>query len=319
MGEDIMKYYIGVDLGGTNIAAGVVSEQGELIHKASVPTESHRGHEAVVADLAKLCKQVIADSDVDPETVTSIGIGLPGLFDKDSGVFIYAPNLPIRQVPIRSMLQETFPLPVYLENDANAAAMGESVAGAAKDVAHSITVTLGTGVGGGIIVDNKILHGAFGGAGEIGHMAINLGGELCGCGRRGCWEAYASASALVKQAQIAAIENPESLLAKDVNGINGKMIFEAIEQGDETAKQVLDTYLSYVAIGLTNLIDVLQPAKIVIGGGLSAQGEKILAPIRKLIEERAFSGAYQTKLVTATLGNDAGIIGAAMVGMEHQT
>jgi len=314
MGGNIMKHYIGVDLGGTNIAAGVVSEKGELIHKDSVPTESHRGHEAVIADLTALCKQVIVDSGVDPDSLVSIGIGVPGLFDKDSGVFIYAPNLPIRQVPIRSMLQETFPLPVYLENDANAAAMGESVAGAAKDVAHSVTVTLGTGVGGGIIIDNKILHGAFGGAGEIGHMAINLGGALCGCGRRGCWEAYASASAFVGQAKAAAIDHPESLLARDLNSIDGKMIFEAIEQGDETAKQVLDTYLSYVAIGITTLIDVLQPAKIVIGGGLSAQGEKILAPIRKLVEERAFSGAYQTKLVTAILGNDAGIIGAAMVG-----
>jgi len=310
-----MKYYIGADLGGTNIAAGVVSEEGALIHKDSVPTGSHRGHEAVIADLATLCKQVMADSGIDKESVVSIGIGVPGLYDKEAGVSIYAANLGFKQVPIRHMLQETLHLPVYLENDANAAAMGESVSGAAKDVGHSVTVTLGTGIGGGIIVDNRILHGAFGGAGEIGHMVIILDGELCTCGRKGCWEAYASASAFVRQAKIAATHNPKSLLAKDVDGINGKVIFEAIELGDETAQDVLDTYLGYVAIGVTNLIDVLQPAKIVVGGGLSAQGEKILAPIRKLVEERAFSGTCPTELVIATLGNDAGIIGAAMVGM----
>jgi len=314
-----MKYYIGVDLGGTSVKAGVVSERGKLIHKDSMPTGSHKGQDAMIADIVELCQKVAADSGIGAAFISSIGIGVPGLYDKEQGVIIYLTNLDVRQVPIRSIIQKTFDVPVYLENDANAAAMGESVAGAAKEAKSSVTVTLGTGVGGGIIIDNKILNGAFGGAGEIGHMAITIGGERCNCGRFGCWEAYASAAALIRQAKAAATAHPESRLAQnvgnDLSRVTGKAVFDAVDQGDETAIRVLETYLRYVAVGITSLIAILEPEMIVIGGGLSAQGDKLLAPITKMVEEEVFGGIRRTKIAAATLENDAGIIGAAMLGM----
>jgi len=309
-----MKYYIGVDLGGTSVKAGVVSERGKLIHKDSMPTGNHKGQDAMIADIVALCQKVAADSGIGAAFISSIGIGVPGLYDKEQGVIVYLPNLDIRQAPIRDIIQNTFDVPVYLENDANAAAMGESVAGAAKEARSSVTVTLGTGVGGGIIIDNKILNGAFGGAGEIGHMAITMDGERCNCGRHGCWEAYASASALVRQAKAAVTAHPESRLAQNAQ-ITGKAVFDAADLGDETAIRVLETYLRYVAFGITSLIAILEPEMIVIGGGLSAQGDKLLAPITKMVEAEVFGGVRRTKIAAATLGNDAGIIGAAMLGM----
>ena len=218
-------------------------------------------------------------------------------------------------MPLRAKIQGEINLPVYLENDANCAALGEHMVGAAKGSDSSITVTLGTGIGGGIILGGKIISGAYGDAGEIGHMVISPNGEPCTCGTHGCWEAYASATALIRQAKIASIYAPESQIVKEVDNdlrlITGKTVFDAADLGDETAKSVIQQYLFYVSIGLANLVNILQPETIAMGGGICAQGEKILRPIGEMTESMVFGRNLKTKLVTAALGNDAGIIGAA--------
>jgi len=319
-GGAILKYYLGIDLGGTNVAIGVVSEDGRLLHKDSVPTASHRGYTHVAADMIALCKQVVADSGLTMADIASVGIGSPGHGDSATGVIVYASNLGFSDVPICALLSEGLSIPAYLNNDANCAALGESISGAAKDTPSSVTITLGTGVGGGIIIDGKIMSGAFGGGGEVGHMCISFDGEACPCGGRGCWEAYASATGLIRQAKMAMVRHPESLLATearhDLSLVNGKFVFDVADMGDQVAQDVIEQYLRYVAVGLSNVIDILQPDTIVVGGGISAQGDRILRPIAAFVREMVF-GALSTKLVTATLGNDAGIIGAAMFGMDR--
>ena len=319
-----MNYYVGVDLGGTNIAAGIVMADGTLVHKDSVPTQSGKGYQSVIADMAALCGKVITESGVDPACVKGIGIGSPGLCDDVNGTIAASYNLQFGEtVPIRALIQEKIDLPVYLDNDANCAALGESVAGAAKGSGLSVTVTLGTGVGGGIVMDGKVVNGAFGGGGEIGHISLIYGGALCTCGRHGCWEAYASATALIRQAATAMIYHPESQLTararSDISRVTGKLVFDAADAGDETARAVVAQYLRYVAAGLVNLINALQPDTIVLGGGISAQGDRILKPITETVAQEVFGGVLQTKLVIATLGNDAGIVGAALLaaGGKH--
>ena len=317
-----MKHYIGVDLGGTNIAAGVVTVEGALIHKDSVPTLSARGYESVISDMVALCRNVIIDSGVDPASVAGIGIGSPGLCNEENGIIEFAGNLHFRDVPIRALVQQEMDLPVYLANDANCAALGESTAGAAHGSKISVTITLGTGVGSGIVIDKKIISGAFGGGGEIGHTLLVYGGELCTCGRLGCWEAYASATALIHQASVAVEQYPESYLAALVEGdtsrITGKVVFDAADGGDQVAEAVIAQYLRYVAAGVVNVINALQPDTIVLGGGICAQGDRILIPLREMVAAEVFGGVLKTKMVIATLGNDAGIIGAAMLALEEK-
>ena len=315
-----MKRYLGIDLGGTNIAAGLVTEDGDLLYKASVPTRSQMGHKQVIADMIALCRQVMAESGASPDGIASIGIGAPGHIDRARGVVVFAGNLGFAQVPVCGPISQALGLPTYIENDANCAALAESFVGAARGAKDSITVTLGTGIGGGILIGGKINTGAYGGGGEIGHIIICMDGELCTCGCRGCWEAYASATALIRQAKAAAAQSPQSLLVKNAAGdlasITGKAVFDAAEQGDETARAVITAYLRYVAVGLANLIDTLEPETIALGGGICAQGERILGPIRAMLEQLVFGGVLKTNIVVAALGNDAGIIGAAMLGED---
>ena len=307
-----MKQYLGIDLGGTNIAVGLVTEDGTLGYKDSVPTGSERGVPAVLQTMIDLCQKVLADSGVSLEEITAIGIGSPGRCDTGQGIIKYAANLGFRQVEVCKVLGEALGRPVYLANDADCAALGEYVAGAAKGASSSITVTLGTGLGGGVIVGDRLVNS------ELGHMTIQFNGELCTCGNRGCWEAYVSATALIRQAKEAAREHPRSRLALNAGGdlerIDGKAVFDAADQGDETARAVIVTYCRYLAIGLANLIDVLLPDVIVLGGGISARGDEMLAPITELVREAVFGQELTTKLAIATLGNDAGIIGAALLG-----
>ena len=310
-----MKRYLGIDLGGTNIAVGLVAEDGTLLHKDSVPTRSQNGYKTLIADMASLCEKIIVDSGTDRNNITAVGVGCPGLCDVENGVLVFANNLGLRHAPIRDDLQAALGIPVYIGNDANCAALGESIAGAAKGSDSSITVTLGTGVGGGIIIDQKIVTGAYGGGGEVGHIPICFDGEACSCGNIGCWEAYASATALIRQAKNAATANSSSRLAAASGNITGKAVFDAAAAGDETAQTVIQSYLRYVAIGLASLINTLQPETIVLGGGICAQGDAILAPITKMVEEMVLGGVLQSKIVIAILGNDAGIIGAAMLGI----
>jgi len=312
-------YYIGIDLGGTNIAAGIVDEKGTVIRKDSIPTFREREYPEILKDMAMLALKLIEDEGLSLEDIKSIGIGSPGIADNKNGILIYANNLKFRNVPMREEIQKYIDLPVYIENDANCAALAESVAGAAKDAEHSITITLGTGVGSGVII-NKRLYSGFNGAGaEIGHMTIIVDGKQCTCGRRGCWEVYASATALIEQAKEAAKSNPDSMINKLVEGdlsrLNAKIPFDAARQGDKTAETVVKRYIKYIGEGITNVINIFYPQVIVIGGGISKEGEYLLKPLRQYVYDNVYAkDVQQTDIRIAEMGNDAGIVGAAMLG-----
>lgn len=315
-------YYIGVDLGGTTIKVGLVNEHYEIVENISGPTGRERSFEAVLKDMAMLCKEVMSRHGITEKEVHSIGIGSPGIASPEEGMILSSSNLNFDHVNVRQEIQKYINLPVYVENDANCAALGEVVAGVARGEDNVIVVTLGTGVGGGIVANGKINRGSFFGAGEIGHMVICYGesGKLCGCGRKGCWEQYASATALIRQAQEAVMKAPESSIltfAKnhEVENINAKNIFDAAQSDDQTAKEVLDAYYKYIACGVTNLINILEPSMIVLGGGMSAQKTYLSEPVTNYVKEQMYGGlSLKTKITTATLGNDAGIIGAAFLG-----
>lgn len=251
-------------------------------------------------------------ADITPAHCASIGIGSPGTCDGENGVVARAYNLGWFNVPVCAMMTEHFGLPCRLSNDANCAALAETVAGAAVGCRNMVLVTLGTGVGGGIIQDGKIVSGVGGTGAEVGHALLVLDGEPCTCGRRGCWEAYSSATALIRQARQAAAEHPESLLA-GAEEITGKTVFDAADRGDETANAVVDRFCDYLGAGVTNIVNALAPEVILIGGGISRQGERLLAPVRRYVEKNCFGGKDGAIpiIAAARLGNDAGIIGAA--------
>lgn len=313
-------YYVGIDLGGTNIAIGLVDEEGRIIHKDSIPTLRDREYPEIIKDMAMLTLKVIKDAGKELRDVKSIGIGSPGTPNCKDGILVYANNLKFRNVPVRAEMQKYVDLPVYLDNDANVAALAESVAGAAKGVAHSVTITLGTGVGGGVVIDGKVYSGFNNAAAELGHMVIISGGEQCTCGRKGCWEAYASATALISQTREAAANNRASIINTLVDGdlskIDAKTAFDAAKQGDETGKAVVGRYISYIAEGMTNIINMFQPEVLVIGGGVCKEGEYLLKPLRELVYRDVYSkeDVAQTQIKVAQMGNDAGIVGAAMIG-----
>lgn len=312
-------YRIGVDLGGTNIATGVVNEKNEIVGRGKVKTNAPRPAEAIFDSIKEAVDMAVVNAGINYSDVVSVGIGTPGSVNKDTGAIEFSNNLKFNNVPAKEMLEERLKKPVYLENDANAAALGEAVAGCGNGVKDFVAITLGTGVGSGIIINGKIHRGSNFCGGEMGHMVINVDGIPCNCGRKGCWEKYASATALVSQAVEAMQGNKASLLWQtcegDLNKVEGKTIFEALDMGDETAKQVVDKYLYYVAIGLANVINALQPEIVCIGGGISGQGEKILEPIRQIVKKERYSvyAEKQAAILRATLGNDAGIIGAALL------
>lgn len=311
-------YYLGIDVGGTNISAGIVTEEGKLIAKATTPTMNGRNSEDILDDMAALCFRICQDKDIDMEDIKSIGIGLPGVMDKKKGLLKYANNLNFDNVNVVKEMKSRTGLPVYIENDANCAAIGENTCGASKGEKNVIYVTLGTGVGAGIILNGKIFDGAFGNGGEAGHMVIVAEGEECSCGRKGCWEAYASASALRREGRIAAAKYPNCEIYNLVDGniklVDAKTVFDAADRGDSIAEGIIDMYIKYVAVGLVNLINIFQPESIVIGGGICAQGDRVINPVKKIMKEKVYGGDLKTEISVATLGNDAGIVGAAMLG-----
>ncbi len=312
-------YRIGVDLGGTNISVGVVDGSNKIIGTGKVKTNAGRSAEAVFEDIAKAIKIAAEDAKISLSEIKSIGVGTPGSVDKADGIIVYANNLNFYDVDARKLLGKYFDAPVYLDNDANCAALGEAVAGAGHGKKSFIAVTLGTGVGSGIIVDGKILTGCNYTGAECGHMVIVADGEECTCGRKGCWESYASATALIRQTK-AAMENDKetvmwSLVGSDINKVSGRTAFDGMRKGDKTAKKVVDTYIDYVALGTTNLINIFQPEMICFGGGICNEGDTLLNPIREYIKRERYSkyARTQTEICRAILGNDAGVIGAALL------
>lgn len=318
-----MRYYLGIDLGGTNIALGVVDEEYRLMKKASTPTP--KGADGVVlADaMAKAARALVADMGLTLEQMEWIGVGAPGHVDPETGAVIYACNLDLHNCPMGGLLEERTGRPVYLGNDANAAAYGEALAGAAKGTSSSVTITLGTGVGTGIVFNPKIHTGHHYCAGEGGHMVIVAGGRPCNCGRRGCLEAYASATGLIRSTREAMEAHPESRLWELAGGslenVNGRTAWDAKDLGDPAAAKVVEDYIGYLACGVTNIVNLLAPEMVCIGGGISAQGEALLAPLRERVAREQYDQSEQsTVVVAATLGNDAGIIGAALLGKQYQ-
>lgn len=309
-------YYIGIDFGGTNIAAGIVDENFNIVHKDSTPTNADRPWEEIIDDMVMISNRMMKHEGIDVSEIKYIGIGTPGKIDRGGGVIIYSNNLNFNNVPIVERIQKQLDLPVYIENDANAAALGEAYSGATKDASDSIMITLGTGIGGGIIIGKKIYAGYNGNAAELGHTVIVVDGEMCSCGRPGCWEAYASATALIRQTKEAAKNNPDSILAQLArDGVNGKTVFDAKEKGCPAAQQVFDNYIKYLGAGITDMINIFRPEILVIGGGISKQGDNLLIPLKKYIAENVYGGTIDTEIRIAQLGNDAGIVGAAALGI----
>lgn len=304
---------IGIDLGGTNIAVGAVDDGHAIVSRVSVPTLARRPAAEVVGDMGDAVEAALAKAGLSIGGCRSIGIGSPGTCNSAAGVVERAYNLGWDHVPVCRMLEERFHVPCRLSNDANCAALAEQVAGAAVGHDNVVLITLGTGVGGGIVADGQLLEGVGGTGAEVGHTVLVLDGEDCTCGRKGCWEAYASATALIRQGKRAAAAQPESLLAGYGEGLTGKDVFDAAAAGDAAAQAVVDRYCVYVAAGITDLVNILGPEKVLIGGGISRQGERLLAPIRAYVAANCFGGHDRTPPVIecARLGNEAGIIGAA--------
>ncbi len=319
-------YHIGVDLGGTNIAVGITDENFCILQKASWPTLSERGSEAVIRDIATLCRELIQKAGLTLDDFSYAGVAAPGIANQDTGVVEYNNNLGFVQVPIAQRIKELVGFQkVYLENDANAAALGEALAGAGKEADIFVMITLGTGIGGGVIVHRKILQGAHHTGGELGHMVIERrNGKMCTCGRQGCWEAYCSSVALTSRTKEKMEQNPKSamwrLCENHFEKINARTAFLAREQGDPVAIDLIEEYMDDLACGLSNIINAFDPDVVCLGGGLSQEGPLLLDLLIPRVSRETYG--YQVnknrrekhRVKLAQLGNDAGIIGAAWLG-----
>lgn len=310
-------YNIGIDLGGTNIKVGVVNERCEIIGKSNTKTNLPRPSEEIAESIAEGVRLACENAGIALSEVNSVGIGTPGTANRNTGVVLYSCNLDFHNFELGRVLSEKLGTEIFVENDANAAAFGEVVNGAGKGYKNVVVVTLGTGVGGGIIIDGKIYTGFnFCGA-ELGHTVIEYGGRPCGCGRKGCFEAYSSATALINMTKEAMEANRGTkmweLCGNSLENVDGKTAFDGMRAGDAAAKRVVDTYISYLGCGLTNIVNTFQPELLLIGGGICKEGENLTAPLRRIIEEESYciDPNRSTKLDIAKLGNDAGIIGAA--------
>lgn len=314
-----MNYYAGIDLGGTNIKCGIVDEEGKIIIQESVPTHSEKGFSYVAETMANLVIKLARANKID---VKAVGVGSPGMIDGERGAVVYSNNLAWQKVSLAAELKNRLRIPVRITNDANAAAFGEYACGAGSEYKSVVLITLGTGIGSGIVLNGKLYEGSAGAGAELGHEVIRMGGEKCACGRRGCFEAYASATALIRQTKRAMEKDRQSTLWRlcegDINNVNGKTAFDGAAAGDKTAKRVISNYRRYLSEGLANIANTFRPEAILIGGGISAQGENLTKPLQKRVDKLMLGhGAYApVKILTASLGNDAGLVGAAMLAKE---
>lgn len=313
---------IGVDIGGTNLVAGLVDGNYNLVCKESTPALATRPDTEIVADIIMLCKKLMEKNNLSKNDIESIGVGIPGCHNPDTGVVLYCANINLHNTPMADMIRKEIDVPVFLGNDADCAALGEAYAGATKDVSDSMMITIGTGIGGGIIINKRIYNGFNHIGGELGHMVIVQDGDVCGCGRKGCWEAYGSATALIRRTKAAVEANPDSRLAKlvdgDVSRVDGKTAFDAMREGCPVGTAVVDEFVKYFSTGLINIINIFQPEKVVIGGGISKEGKPLVDAIMKHVNAERYGKDNElpkTTIHTAVLGNDAGIIGAAVLGI----
>ncbi len=311
--------YIGIDVGGMSIKAGAVDAEGNILFKHTCPTGVERGYGAVIRDIAELGIAAVEKSGHSMDEVKAIGIGIPGIMDQRTGIIPFCTNLGWHDVPIIEEMKKYTDVPVFVDNDATVAGLAESVKGVSAGCDSSVFVTLGTGVGGGVVMGGKPFSGSHGVATEIGHMVTVDGGELCTCGKRGCWERYASATALIRDGRRLCAEKPDCALMKAVEGdimqISAKHVIDLAKAGDEDCAALFENYVHHLAVGLSNLINVYDPEVIVLGGGVSHSGEFLLNAVRAQMPKYVFFKSMPSATIElAQLTNDAGIIGAAMLG-----
>ena len=309
-------YYIGVDIGGTGIKTGIVKEDYTLLDKSSIPTDKSFDYKVIVKDIAKQIDALISKNGITWDEVGAIGIGCPGAINSEKGIVDYANNLHWEEVPLAPALSEETGKIVKVSNDANVAALGETKCGAGKKYHDTILVTLGTGVGGGVVIENKLFEGFESKGTELGHMVIVRNGEQCSCGRKGCLEAYASATALIRDTKRAMEKDKNSLMWKfspSLDKVDGRTSFECAKQGDASAQKVVDEYITYLGEGISNFVNIFRPQAILLGGGVCAQGEYLTKPLKQFVHDNTYGGKNipEPEILIASLGNDAGIIGAA--------
>ena len=317
--------YVGVDIGGTNLKAGLADENGQLLAVQKMKVASITDQQSLAWTIVAMTQELAKSAGVPLYEIASVGVGVPGTVEIRSGSIGYTCNLPLRNVPLRKLFHHYLSIPLYIENDANCAALAEYYVGAGRDSKRFVTITLGTGVGAGIIHNGKIYHGANGMAGEVGHTVIERNGLPCPCGRHGCWEQYASASALKRMTAEAVAAHPDSILARVVaendGHVSGQSAFIAARQGDPVGQRICDEYVGYLACGIVNVVNVFQPDALAIGGGVSNEAdEQLLLPVQRCVERESIPCAKnrRTRIVKAELGNQAGIIGAALLGKNKR-
>lgn len=316
-----MNYYFGIDLGGTYIKYGVVSEDGKIVEKNKAATPAGCGYAETVGAIAALGRELSARQGI---RFRAAGIGAPGVIDGARGVVLTSGNLGWENKPLAGDLSAALGIPVTLTNDANAAAFGEYSGGAGSKYSSIVLITLGTGVGSGIVADGKLFEGNCGAGAELGHEVIRFGGEKCACGRRGCFEAYASATALIRQTKRAMEKDDASVLWQlcggDLNNVNGKTAFDGKRAGDKAAARVVNTYIKYLAEGIANIANTFRPEAVLLGGGISAEREYLTVPLQKQVNRLMLGhGKYApVHILTASLGNDAGLVGAAMLAKQRE-
>lgn len=312
------KYYIGIDLGGTFIKGGVVDCAGNILINDKVPTETEKGEKQVTANISALCKSLLTKAGLTVDDVVGIGMGVPGMIDSANGEVVYSNNLHWEHYFIAEAVENATGLPVKIANDANVAALGETKFGCGKEYDNTILITLGTGVGGGIVINGKLFEGYRSAGAELGHAVIVAGGEQCTCGRKGCLEAYASATALIRDTKRAMQANSESKIWEigTLESVTGKTAFDYMNT-DSSAKAVVDNYIEKLGVGLTNLANEFRPQAILLGGGVCAQGDTLIKPLQAFLDKEIYASKKgpQVKILTATLGNDAGLLGAAALWM----
>ena len=312
------KYYVGIDLGGTFIKGGIVDENGNILCQDKTPTEVEKGGEQIAENIAALTNALLEKVGVAKESVVGLGLGSPGMIDSKAGSVIFSANCGMKDFPLSEEVFKRTGLQVKIANDANVAALGEAKFGAAKGLENVVMITLGTGVGGGVVVNGQLMEGNKSAGAELGHAVIVANGERCSCGRKGCMEAYSSATALIRDTKRAMQAHKDSKMWEigDLDKVTGKTAFD-YKDVDGYAKEVVENYIEKLAVGLTNFANIFRPEAIILGGGVCAQGDVLVKPLQALMDRDIFAGELgpQVKILTATLGNSAGLLGAAALLM----